>query len=184
MPMPLSAQDAGESEEETPFEVRGHQWGDSREDIRKEEGTPDTKDGDLIYYNQQDLAGIQMMLGFAFREDRGLYQITYSTTEQYQDKNHYLEDYRTINRLLKDKYGTPDTTQHRADRVDGVDWETAFVIGDVRYVDRWQIQDGDIVLVHLLTKRNNTPLHMIIYEYKPISSEVTEDSEEEAKEKL
>lgn len=184
---PADSESESESSEPDQVTIRGHQWGDSIEEVMDREGEPDRRDDSptLLTYTDETLNNIRVMVSFAFYDDQ-LYQIAYTSLETYStQRRRFKSDFEHLSGLLQDKYGTPDETTRLAETNGGrTDWETAFLIGDVTYADRWAKMGGDLRIFHLLTRRDDQSLHMLTYAYLPIKSEMIDESDEETQDKL
>lgn len=90
-------------------DFRSVEWDYTEMEVMKAEG-PDfefvDKDEGAVYYSRQ-LLGSEYLLKYYFLDDT-LYSATYILSEDYTNRNQYLEDYNAITGLLVEKYGKAD----------------------------------------------------------------------------
>lgn len=126
-------------------DFRVGKWGDSVEDIKRNEH-------EIDLYTQTDVAGgyckvmgIDMATYYYFN-DEGLYQGIYVSNEEYSDKNNYITDYEKLKKALIEKYGQPKDdrelwTSYMYDKENREDYGMAVATDGLKYFTTWEI-DG------------------------------------------
>lgn len=81
-------------------------WGDSQETAQKAfAGAPINKNDTVLIY-QQTLGSHPVLMALHFTDDK-LTSADYWVTEQHSEPATYLDDFRDVDAMLKDKYGKP-----------------------------------------------------------------------------
>ena len=128
-------------------------WGDSMKDIQRKEKeielfvTEDNVGG----YSQ--VMGIDMFIGYYFTNDKLTHGI-YMCSEEYSDKNKYVEDYEKLKKALTDKYGEPTTDDEVWNEViyskDNIsDYGMAVATEELKYFTTWDVNNKTRVSLFL-----------------------------------
>ncbi len=115
------------------FSFRKTNWGMSKAQVRKSETGKNLAGGKDLAYRIK-VAGLDALLFYVFVDNK-LVTAHYDFTNKHSNKNSYLTDYSSIQKILKKKYGNPDS--------DDTNW-----LNDL-YKDEYQSRGMALAVGHL-----------------------------------
>jgi len=125
-------------------------WGMSKSQVKNTE--KDTgkimRDDDILAYKSK-VAGLDALIAYIFVDDK-LVRAKYIFTEKHSNRNDYISDYTSIQKILNKKYGKPvdDKTHWKNDLYENEyqDWGLALSIGHLSKFANWKASDTDVWL--------------------------------------
>jgi|ETNmetMinimDraft_20_1059909.scaffolds.fasta_scaffold87095_2 hypothetical protein len=140
------------TEEEEPDFRKSH-WGDSYGEVVESEQldifTEADRSGIKILAYKTDVSGLNATMVYLFAADK-LYSAKYIFTEDHTYDNDYINDYKTIQKILTNKYGTPaeDETLWRNSlyQDDPEKYGFALAYGHLVYYSSWNLEKTEISL--------------------------------------
>ena len=156
---------------------RSTKWGMSTKEVAEtEQNKPLKEDDDALMY-EDNISGIDAYILYFFVQDR-LVRAKYIFVDKHTNKNDFIADYKTLKRVLTEKYGSPydDNVVWKNDlyKGDTSEWGFAVSLGQLAYVEKWETPETTIY--HLLYGENYEISHVVEY-----SSKALEDLEESKK---
>ncbi|MFX0201259.1 MAG: hypothetical protein ACFFCW_34510 [Candidatus Hodarchaeota archaeon] len=155
--------------------IRGTEWGMSKEQVRKIEKSEfiGEQDGYLCY--ETTLSGLNTWLCFRFNHRDQLYSIWYGFQTKHVNKNLYIDDFKRISKILREKYGKPHVYKEIWKRDlyknDKDHWGMAIAVGDLAYYANWE---GETDIRHVLRGDNFKIGHWLIYSNTELRKEYEE----------
>jgi len=160
---------------------RNSQWGMSKKKANRSEKLKKQAEGQeqLLYKGQ--VGGLASTISYHFFKGKLVIGF-YGFNVRHTSTNKYIEDFETIDTLLKKKYGKP---KNRIDRWanslfkdDSENWGTAISVGHLIKLTVWETESTRIE--HILTGDNFEIEHAIKYSSKLLSKEIEKAEEERA----
>lgn len=170
-----------ETKEEPQFEhdFRNANWGMSKFEIKEIENSTLKEDSDygLIYSGSVGIHEASIFYRFT---NGKLSTGAYFFDAKHTNKNKCIDDYDSINRILKNKYGTPiseeTTWLNDLYKDDYSEWGFAVSLGHLKYVTVWELGETDII--HSLDGDNYSINHSIVY-FDANNQELNEEHEKQ-----
>ncbi len=154
-------------------DFRYSNWGDSVQSVLDAEDIePVVREYDNVMYHTS-LFDMDVSLLYSFEDDE-LYQGMYVFTEPHTNYDLYIQEYKSFNDRLIEKYGEPvmeyeNWTNDAAKDEPG----NALWLGFVSYYTTWETDDTTIL--HVMASDNYEVDHMIIYQPVGYEHEVKTD---------
>ena len=155
------------------FDFRNNRWDDTKEDVIKtEKEQPPYDTGDRIGYIRK-IANLQTFVYYQFLNNK-LAKGYYIFTEEHVNKNSFITDYKSVNTLLKEKYGDP--------QIDNENWSNdlykkqpaqygfAVSVGHLHLFTNWQ--ETETRIDHLIHGDNFKITHLLTYTAKKYSDQL------------
>ena len=161
---------------------RGLNWGSSVSDLKAKypnvEWHTDTDENAELYVTEDNVEGIEAMIVYAFIENK-LQIGGYTFTEEYKSNNSFYEDFKTISKILNDKYDMEYKEKWNDTRYKDEPNEIGYALG-MGYVEiRESYEDDNTRIVHYISGKNYGAIqHQLNYFSKEyINSERVLDAE-------
>ena len=120
------------------------------------------------------------MAGYYFVNDK-LWKGVYIFSETHTNKNKYIEDYLSITKILKKKYGDPTETDvlwsNDLYKNDYSDWGFSVSMGYTTFYSQWKTENTSISII--LSGNNYKLSHKLAYESTIYSAEFEESKNQE-----
>lgn len=130
-------------------DIRQLKWGMTMAEVKKAETLKLELDlGSKLKYTAQ-LGGQNYELLYEFKESK-LYKATYTSKENYPDKNGYITDFKNLKKLLSQKYGMPVSDEEKWTnekyKSNTADHGKAVSEGHIKYSSSWKTDRSSIVV--------------------------------------
>jgi hypothetical protein len=145
-------------------DFREMEWGSTPEQVIENEGaSPVAKNAtELMWKDSIDNKDCEVWYMFV---NNKLFRGAYVFTETYSNENKYVDRYKSVNKILIDKYLKPHTNEVRWDsdlyKGDHARRGMAVLVGDAVYGSQWTLKQSTIM--HLLSGGNFEANHFIMY---------------------
>ena len=168
----------------TGFSFRNFNWGDTKDKVISDEGTPADDEGEYIFYPAK-LGTDDVQVFFRFLGDK-LVEGGYLFSKDHYNKDFYTRDFDRYSELLEKKYGEPvtDDTLWGNDlyKDDRSEWGMAASLGYVMFIENWY--HGETEIIHSLSGSNGDCTHMVEYNGIGTSKQVEKMEEMEVLDNL
>lgn len=135
------------------FSFRNTNWGMSQEEVIKSEGKdPTEKTDEILTYDNEDVAGIQLDTLYFF-EDNKLFESKYF--KGYDDVNVGLLDFIKLDKILTQKYGKGEMKIDKPSYVHSLeDHLTSMTVsGKGGFGKKWKTKESEITLSLVASKK-------------------------------
>lgn len=170
---------------EKEVKFRGIPWGATAAQVKKqisEESIMEEKDG-LMY--QDKLNELSVYYAFIFANDRFV-RGNYAFAEEHANKNAFIWDFESIEKLLKEKYKEP--IEHKELWLNDLykdipqDWGMAVSVGHYAIHSKWKV--GKVTIFHILRGDNYNINHLLQYSHEDMALIEQSLRKEKEKEKI
>lgn len=155
-------------------------FGAEKAKIREwQESDPMTTGDDYLAYRGQ-VGGLNALWSYYFTsESQRFARAAYIFVEQHANENLYIDDYKNVQSILTDKYGSPTDGEGMIWRDDlyqddPSEYGFAISIGDLIYQKIWETDS--LKIFHTLEGDNYEVEHTVQYQYLPLSEALEKES--------
>lgn len=148
-------------------DFRDASWGMTLNEIKTlhpGEIPADQRSGTIAFDGK--LAGLDVLIFYRFDERGRLFKAGYETSIEHADQNLFIEEYQTLNRLLRRKYpqsGEPvQNWQNRLFESKPAQWGRAISLGHLSYL--WSYSAARTKILHSLSGDRRKITHLLSYE--------------------
>ena len=135
-------------EKKSVFSFRKTHWGMSKSQVKKTETGKIVRDDNVLGY-KGNIAGLDTVIAYIFVDDK-LVRAKYIFIEKHSNKNDYINDYSSIQKILNKKYGKPadDKTYWKNDlyKDNYQGWGMALAVGHLTKYSNWKVSDTEVWL--------------------------------------
>lgn len=171
-------------EKTSGYSFRKTNWGMSKSQVKGKEEGKILRDDDVLAY-EGNVAGLDTLIAYIFVDNK-LVRAKYIFTEKHSNRNDYITDYSSIQKILNKKYGEPadDKTYWKNDlyKDDYQDWGMALAVGHLYKYSNWKISDTEVWLS--ITGDNYQISHSAEYSSVKLAGLESAKSEENAAEQF
>ena len=164
--------------------IRSVEFGMSPSEVKQNEDANLVKEGDqdYLYYvmYRDDVGGYQALIAFIFAQDK-LTRVRYSFTEEHTNRNLFIDDFNSIDKILIKKYGPPSELKNHVWSDDlykdnRSDYGMALAVGHLAIQSSWET--SGMKIFHTISGDNYNINHDIEYQSKQYKSLETKAKEE------
>lgn len=157
----------------------------SPEDVKARESATLIHEGAKGLSYTDSIEGMNVTVSYLFDEGK-LWRCGYTVSENYSNKNKYVDAYHILGETLKGKYGNPTSEEtFWSDSLYKGDYENrgmAYAIGDVQSITTWN-KDGTSVFIKIDGNNFNIDIS-IIYSNDELEAAFREKEKREQQSKL